>query len=340
MRSRWITLAVVAAVIAVVAFWGLGFGRVEVAVVSPHRGTAAEIVYATGAVEPVRWSKVTSLVRNRISETCDCEGKQVAKGDVLARLEDREVRAQLGELRAREEFATRELSRTRELRLRQIATPQALERISSELSQIQSLIAALNEKIAEYTIRAPMDGIVLRKDGEVGEIVEAGQVLFRVGNPKPLQVVAEVNEEDIPRVNVGQRVLFRTDAFPERTLEGKVREITPMGDPVAKTYRVRINLPGDTPLVIGMSVEANVVAREKAGALLLPAEAIQAGIVMAVEGSRLRKRSIVTGIRGTRAVEIVSGLAEMDRVVSPYPASLKEGRSVSARAIPSLPAVK
>ena len=70
------------------------------------------------------------------------------------------------------------------------------------------------EKLDDYTITAPMDGVVLRRDGEVGEIAEPGQILFRVGVPKPLQVVAEVNEEDIPRVAVGQTVLLRTDAFP------------------------------------------------------------------------------------------------------------------------------
>ncbi len=74
-----------------------------------------------------------------------------------------------------------------------------------------------------------MDGVVLRRDGETGEIAEVGQVLFRVGVPKPLQVVAEVNEEDIPRVKVGQNVLFRTDAFPDRKLTGTVRETHPDG---------------------------------------------------------------------------------------------------------------
>ena len=79
--------------------------------VAPSRGTAVEIVYATGAVEPVRWAKVASLIRDRIVDLCYCEGKTVAKGDVLARLDDRELRAQLQELKAREEFAKRELAR-------------------------------------------------------------------------------------------------------------------------------------------------------------------------------------------------------------------------------------
>ncbi len=106
--------------------------------------------------------------------------------------------------------------------------------------------------------------------------------------PKPLQVVAEVNEEDIPRVAVGQTVLLRTDAFLDRRLEGKVSEITPMGDAVTKTYRIRIGLPDDTPLHVGMSVEANVVTREKADALLIPSDAVQGSTVLVVDGNRVQ----------------------------------------------------
>jgi membrane fusion protein (multidrug efflux system) len=87
------TSARVAAVLALCAlaaavwWWRVGRGP-EVTVAVPTRGTAVEIVYATGAVEPVRWAKVASLIRDRIVDLCYCEGKTVAKGDVLARLDD------------------------------------------------------------------------------------------------------------------------------------------------------------------------------------------------------------------------------------------------------------
>ena len=237
---------------ALAAGWWIVYGRgPAVSAAEPVRGTAVEIVYATGAVEPVRWAKVSSVIRDRIVDLCYCEGEPVIKGQVLARLDDRELRAQLGELKAREDFLKREMSRVSELMGRGIASTQAYERASTDLRQIQALIAVQTEKLADYEIVAPMEGIVLRRDGEVGEIAEAGQVLFRVGVPKPLQVVAEVNEEDIPRVAIGQLVLLRTDAFPNRRIEGKVREITPMGDAVAKTYRIRVELPDDTPLKPG-----------------------------------------------------------------------------------------
>jgi RND family efflux transporter MFP subunit len=327
-RLRRILLLVLILAIAAAGWWVM-YGRgPEVTVVAPARGTAVEIVYATGSVEPIRWAKVASLIRDRIVELCYCEGETVKKGDMLARLDDRELRAQLDELKAREDFSKRELSRVTELIGRGAATTQAFERASTDLRQIQALISVQVEKLADYTIVAPMDGVVLRRDGEVGEIAEAGQILFRVGVPKPLQVVAEVNEEDIPRVAVGQLVLLRTDAFLGARLEGHVREITPMGDPVAKTYRIRVALPDDTPLQPGMSVEANVVTREKPGALLVPADAVQGNAVFVVEGDRARRRAVETGIRGARAVEILGGVGEEDRVVSPAPTDLSDGARV------------
>ena len=333
----WLTLVV--AVAASVWWWRIGRG-VEIRVVAATRGTAVEIVYATGAVEPVRWAKVASLIRDRIVEICHCEGRQVAKGEVLARLDDRELRAQLQELKAREEFSKRELSRVTELIGRGVATTQAHERAATDLRQIQALISVQMEKLDDYTINAPMDGVVLRRDGEIGEIAEQGQILFWVGVPTPLQVVAEVNEEDIPRVVVGQSVLFRTDAFPDRRLAGTVSDMTPMGDPVAKTYRIKAALPDDTPLKPGMSVEANVITREKPNALLVPADALQTGpgqagpspatvnAVFVFDGERVRRRPVTVGIRGTRAVEILSGVSEGERVASPAAADLADGARV------------
>lgn len=327
--GRSAVLALVAAIALLAYGWLLG--GPELTVVTPVRGTAVEIVYGTGAVEPVRWAKVASVIRDRIVQLCYCEGKTVAKGDVLARLDDREVAAQLQELRAREDFAKRELARATELMGRGVTTTQAYERASMDLRQVQALISVQLEKLADYTIVAPMDGVVLRLDGEIGEIAETGQVLFRVGVPKPLHVVAEVNEEDIPRVAVGQTVLLRTDAFANQRLDGKVYEITPMGDAVAKTYRIRIALPDDTPLHVGMSVEANVVTREKKGALLIPADALQSQQVLVLDGDRARLRPVEIGIRGTRNVEVLSGLSEGERIASPAPSNTADGSRVRVK---------
>src|SRR5690606_1433876 len=146
------------------------------------------------------------------------------------------------------------LERQRQLMERSTTSAQAFERAQTELRQIQGLISVQRERLANYRLTAPIDGIVLREDGEVGEIVTSNTILYRIGWLKPLLLIAQVNEEDIPKVEVGQTVLLRSDAFPGQRLTGSVRDITPAGDPVARTYRIRVLLPDDTPLRVGMSV--------------------------------------------------------------------------------------
>jgi RND family efflux transporter MFP subunit len=309
------------------AWWRYGRGPLLTAA-PVTRGTAAEIVYATGGVEPVRWAKVASVIRDRIVDICDCEGRSVKQGDVLVRLDERQVQAQMKELRAREDFLKREMNRVNELIARGSATAQSHEKASMDLQQIQGQVSVQLERIKDYTIVAPMDGVVLRRDGEIGEIAEVGQILFRIGVPAPLHVVSEVNEEDIPRVMLGQTVLLRTDAFRDRQLKALVSEITPMGDFAAKTFRVKMALPDDTPLKPGMSVEANIVTREKANALLIPADALAGAAVFVVEGDVARKRTVSVGIRGTREVEVIDGVREGERVASPASLVKKDGARV------------
>ncbi|MCV9935553.1 efflux RND transporter periplasmic adaptor subunit [Boseaceae bacterium BT-24-1] len=323
-------LAVAAVVAAGGAYWSLS-KPTAVATVAPKRGDAAEIVYATGTVEPRIWAKVAALVRERVIERCDCEGQRVEQGQILARLDSAQAEAALAELKARQKLATAEHDRLAVLVERNVMSQQALDRARSEMSQASALIAGQTARLENYVLRAPMRGTVLRRDGEVGEIAEPGTVLFWIGEARPLRVVAEVNEEDIPQVKPGQRALIRADAFPGRTLEGTVDSITPKGDPVAKTYRVYLALPGDTPLLIGMTVELNIIVRVAQNALLLPVGAVQGNAVFVVEGDRARRRELAIGIRGTGDVEVLSGLPEAARVIAPFPEKLGDGARVAAQ---------
>jgi RND family efflux transporter MFP subunit len=307
--------------------WWLSRGP-AITVVRVSRGAAAEIVYATGSVEPETWSRSTPLVRGRIIERCRCEGKIVKTGDVLARLDDKEALATLNDLRALQEFQQREFDRQSQLLARGVATSQAYQRAESDLARIQAQIAAQAQRLEYFKILSPMDGTVLKEDGEVGDMVEPGTILYRIGLEKPLWVVADVNEEDIPRVQVGQKALLRTDAFAGQVLPGFVKQITPAGDPVSKTFRVRIGLPLDTPLRVGMSVEANIVSREKLDVLLVPANAVVDNSLLEIENDRVRLRKVEIGIRGTGFVEIVSGASEGELVASPATTNIKSGSRV------------
>ena len=251
-------------------------------------------------------------------------------GDVLARLDDSEERAALAEMEARRSRIDLDTQRIKSLVERNAATQTAYEQSITQLQEYDARISAQKDRIADLQLKAPMDGVVLRRDGEIGEIAgtTAADVLFWVGQPKPLRVVADVNEEDIPRVRTGQKALLRSEGFKDVTLAGTVGDITPKGDPSTKTFRVYLNLPDDTPLRIGMSIEANIVSREKADALLLPAEAIVGDAAFILDGDRLRRKPVIIGIRGSRAVEILSGVNESDRIASPAKTDFVDGLRV------------
>ena len=226
----------------------------------------SEAVYGTGTVEPERWAKVVPLQRRRLIEICRCEGQSVRAGQILAKQDDAEERNQLQEMEINHEQLDRNLKRARDDK-----APKAdIEQRETALDQSRSRIAAQRARLDSLLLKAPMDGMVLRRDGEVGEIVGPTEVPFWVGQPAPLQVVAEINEEEIVKVSVGQRVFLRTEAFDGQALRAEVAAVTPKGDPLRKTFRTYLRLPPQTPLRIGMTVEANIIFREKPSALVVP----------------------------------------------------------------------
>lgn len=244
--------------------------KTSVATLAP----VSEVVLGSGTVEPVRWAKVVPLFRKRLVELCRCEGQQVKQGQILGRQDDSEERAALQELEIRRTQLDRDLQRLDKDRKNGIVSKAEYERQESQFKELNTRITAQKERLDTLVFRSPMDGMVLRRDGEVGEIVGPTDMLFWVGQPLPLYVVAEINEEEITKIAVGQKAFLRNDAFPSEALPANVSQITPKGDPVRKTFRVYLQLPNNTPLRIGMTVEANIVFREKAAAVVVPAELV------------------------------------------------------------------
>lgn len=322
---RLIALAILLAAAPAVWLW---LNRpVEVAVVRPHFGSAAEVVYATGVVEPVRWAKVTSILRERIVELCNCEGETVSSGEVLGKLDDSEARATLAELQARADLAEQDLKRASDLMERRVISRQTFERVENEHSRAIALVAAQKARLVDYRLHSPMDGVVLRRDGEVGEVAEPGEVLFWVGQPKPLQIVADVNEEDIPLIRPGQGAKIRADAFASTVFDATVERITPKGDPVLKTYRVYLSFSQETPLLIGMTSDVNIVVRQVDKTMLVPSAALDGEVLFTLGADgKLERRRVLAGIRGAEQVEILEGLSPGARVVSPWIDGLRDGQ--------------
>jgi RND family efflux transporter MFP subunit len=288
----------------------------------------SEAIYGTGTVEPARWAKVVPLQRRRLVELCTCEGQTVRAGQVLGRQDDAEERSAMNELQISYQQAQRDLERAEKDRTKSDAAQKEYEQRWTQAEEYKSRISAQQVRIDQMVLRAPLDGMVLRRDGEVGEIVGPTDVLFWVGPPMPMQVVAEVNEEEINRIAVGQKAFLRSEAFPGQALRASVSQITPKGDPTRKTFRVYLLLPNDTPLRIGMSVEANIIFREKPSAIVVPAEAVAGDAVETVNNGKIERVPVRVGIRGSRNVEIIGDVSRGMAVLSPFRPDLADGTLV------------
>jgi len=304
---------------------------VRVQTVLPTRGPAIEAVYATGTVEPTVMVPVAPRTGGRLVTIDAQEGAPVRRGQVLAQIESNDLDQTLQEMRAREQLARAQFERTRALVAQRFVAPAELDRTRTEWQAAQAAARRAQAQRDYNQLVAPADGIVLRRDGEAGQFVPAGQAVFTLACCAPLRVTAEVDEEDIARVAVGQGATMRSDALPQRLYEGTVAEITPKGDPVSRSYRVRIRLadapPIDAgPMRSGMTMDVNLIVARREGALLLPNRALKGDGVWLLAQGRLQQRQVVKGTVGAERTEIVSGLADGDTVVLSPPDGLRDGQ--------------
>lgn len=330
LRRLFLLLCVLAVLAAAGMLWLRGTAR-EVEMVQPARGPAVEAVYATGVVEPENWAKVAAVTPGRLAEVLVREGEEARRGQPLARLDDREAGARVAELEAKAAYWREQMARSQALVQSGVRSRDAYEKDKSELNQVTAAIAASRQRRSDLLVVAPIDGVVLRRDFEVGEVVGVNDALFWIGSPRPLRLTVDVDEEDIPLVRPGQKVLIKSDSFPGRVLEARVGRITPKGDPINKTFRVRVTLPDDTPLMVGMTTEVNIVTAEKADALLIPSAAVVDSKVYVAEDGRVAERAVTIGIRGRNRVEVLDGLGPDDQVLAAPPAGITPGERVRAK---------
>lgn len=326
---RWrYALAALAVLAGVGALAWRQAGPVGVRVLAPERGTAVDAIYATGTVEPTVMLPLAPRVGGRLAERKVDEGAPVKKGQLLARLDDADLAGSVDEQQARLAYARQQHERASTLAARGFVSAGETDRTRAELLAAEAALRRLRAQRDYMALVAPADGTIIRRDGEVGQYISPGQAVFVLACCAPLRVTADIDEEDINRVRIGQAVLLKADALPGQVFDGTVSEVTPKGDPVARTYRVRIALAAPGALQTGMTVDANLVVARHEHALLLPAGAVHGDAVWLVEGQRLQQRRITVGIRGPQRVEVLQGLQGGEQVLAQPDAKLAEGRWV------------
>ena len=214
---RWTRAALAAAI------WSWRYNRgPEVTFVAPARGTAVEIVYADGGGRGVGWAKVAASLATALSRSATARARPSPKRGARPASTTRSS-GRCSRSSGRAGGSPKRAVAAGPARGPRSCDAAGARKVSMELRTVQALILAQMEKRRPPDL-APIDGVVLRRDGEVGEIAEAGQVLFRIGVLKPLQVGGRGDEEDILRVPVGQTVLLRTDASREAPRRHRARD--------------------------------------------------------------------------------------------------------------------
>lgn len=306
----------------------------QVTIATPHTGKAVEAVYATGTVEPTIMVPIAPRTTSYLTSITAEESQSVKKGDILAQLEDKEQQAALAELDAKIAFAESDVKRKEVLLAARSTSRDILETAQTTLTALIAQREAARAKAGYLQLVAPADGTIIRRDGEIGELISAGQAVFYFTCCAPLRITAEVDEEKISAVKSGQKVSIQADAFPDKIFSGHVDSVTPKGDPIARSYRVRIAIDdADVPFMIGMTTENNIVLRESDNALLIPSDVIGEKKQVQVVGNdnTIKLVDVKIGSGSIKETEITSGLTISDKVVSPFNPKLTSGDKVRVR---------
>jgi RND family efflux transporter MFP subunit len=303
----------------------------SVPVVHPQKGTAIVAVYGSGTVEPVVMLPVAPRIGGRLTQLLADEGADIRKGAVLARLEAEDLRGTVAQLSAQEEFARGDYARNASLYAQGAVSREMYDRARTAFDAARAATAAARAQTGYMTLSAPGDCRVIRRDGEVGQFLAANTPLFWLSCDGALRIAAEIDEEDVSQVAPGQKVLIRADAFAGKIFNGIVTSVTPKGDPVARSYRVRVALPAGTPLQVGMTAETNILISAHRDAMLVPAAAVENGQAMRIVEGRAILTKVRTGARDGDRIEILSGLGADDQVVADIASAPKAGARVTPR---------
>ncbi len=304
-----------------------------VEVMHPHIGPVVLAVYATGTVEPSVTIPAAPRQTARLAALFVDEGQAVQKGMVMAQFEDSDFQNILVDRQAALNLAQKEYNRQLGLMKSGAISKQAFDKTVAGLDSARANVAQANANLEYLKLIAPEDGQIIRRDGEIGELIPAGQAVLWLSSLKGYRISAEVDEEDIMLVIPGQSVFIRADAFPNDVFKGVVQSITPKGDATSRSYRVRISLEEKTKLMIGMTAEANIMIREEKEAILIPDTAVKDQDVFVVRQDKIAKIHVETGARAEGQVEIRSGLTLNDWVVIDQESAPIVGATVTMRAL-------
>ena len=311
----------------------LEFGPQDVAQASVE--TLARTIPVTGTLVPLQQAVVKTRAPGVLTAVLAREGEPVRKGQLLARVDETAVRAQVAERRAdvaaaqaQLNWAQRNLGRQRELLDKGFISRNAFDNVQNEeevararLDAARAQQAQAAKALADAQLPSPIDGIVATRHAEPGERLPADAPVLTVVSLDRLELAVNVPTTEIPGVSVGQPVRVRVDGFEGRLFEGRVERINPQataGAGVVPVYLLVDN--ADRALRAGLFAHGELMLSAGEPSVVIPAAALHGEgaerYVFAIESGRVAKRPVqVAYVTGRRAV-IAEGIAAGATVVA------------------------
>jgi membrane fusion protein, multidrug efflux system len=314
---------------------GGGGGRpsvVETAVAEP--GEVTRTVTVSGVVEPIRTVGVNSQLAGALLSVRVEEGVQVAQGQVIAQIDDRELAAQEASAVASFNVAKARMDRSETLRAKQFITAEEYEQDRTAFVAAEAQLDQLRTRRGYALVRAPVSGVVLQKLVEAGDAVGQNTRLFNIGDVSTKVVRAGVSELDVGTLTQGTTVQVALDAVPGRQFSGRVRRIFPSADPTTRLVPVEIALEGEAMRLArpGFLARLTLPAGTQRGVLLVPASAIQGSTgnesVFVVVDGKATRREVETAPGSGDRVQILSGLRAGEVVIARGGNAVRDGADV------------
>ncbi len=299
------------------------------------RGDLMFTVSGSGTIEVSKERKLAFRNGGKIERIYVDEGDKVSKGDALARLDTSalelaltQAKLSLVQARVARDEAEYNLNQLKDVlhasHDRVKLAEAALSATEEQIAASEQAVAEAQKQLDEGTITAPLDGVVASVDVDEGDNVSTVTTIIHLIDLTSIELVAEVDEIDIPEVKPGQRAIIDVDALPGVPLEGEVTSISPLSIEMAGVvvYEVKIGIGDfiDYELKAGMSASVDIVIDERSNILLVPSRAIKQDsqgnpVVKVMVDEEIEERPVVIGISDGFDTEVLDGLNEGEVVV-------------------------
>jgi membrane fusion protein (multidrug efflux system) len=287
-----------------------------------------ELIYSTGSLLPDEEVDLAFETSGKVVGLYFEEGRRVKKGELMAKINDRPLQAQLLKLQAQQKLVQEREFRQRQLLDRDAISRESYDQVATELQSIEADIMLIEARIAETELRAPFDGIVGLRMISEGAFATTQTKIVRLVKIRPLKIEFSIAERYAGEVTPGFPISFNIDGFPE-SFEAKVYAIDPKVDINTRTISVRALYPNtNEELKPGRYASIRARLSQIENAVSIPTEALIAEMsgekVFIYKNGKAKEIKVETGLRTESHIQIREGLNFGDTLLTTAILQLRE----------------